>query len=150
MVHGGRRSGRGIEQRCSAAVQKHVQSAFGLHHGGARASAREVPPSKRAQIPERLGSTKAPASGTRLGEQVEVMSHEPNHPGSNETVEQVGTRRRVAPESYRFPDVVQQRRGVERAIVRFRAGVVEDLELVEQDVPFRVPVRRVDDRLGGL
>jgi hypothetical protein len=143
-----RRSGRGIEQRRCAAVQKDPQRVFQLEDVSVGTPSTLIPPTKQHEVPKRGRTSQSSSGRVGVGDEIEVVSHEPDHARRDETLEQVSANLGVVRKSYRFSNIVQQGSRPKRGIGGLRPRELECLQLVKQDVSFRMPARALQNSIS--
>ena len=106
-----------------------------------------IPPTKQHEVPKRGRSLQSSTCRAGVGDEIEVVSHEPDHARCDETLEQVSANLGVVYESYRFPNIMQQGSRPKRGVGGLRPCELECLQLVKQDVSFRMPAGALQDSI---
>lgn len=126
-----------------------LQGVFGGDHGGARGAAGEVPAAEEFEVAQPRRALEASSGERRRAQEVEVVSHEKDHPGVDQALQQRGAFDVVVGAGEGLADVVQQGRGEERGVVGVASGVLKHLQGVVEGVALGMIPPVLGDAIEG-
>jgi len=118
-----------------------IERAVDRHDARAWIATAEIPSTKLLEIAQRVRAAMTPPRPARVLQQVEVMPHEPHGARTQKTIEQVRTDLVVERTIDGFADVMEERRSPEHRVRALASCELEDLERVEERIPFGVMAR---------